>query len=154
VAGYAVTERKVLDSTDIAKVLGAFTTAITVGSGFLYSSYRRLKRDVASDKKENDERATSEAANALQRGAMEMVNASLKQSQAFAERMEKVARDAQSAAHRDRRLRQIAEARLARVQKQAADDREADRREVERLQRRVNDLEALVQNRRSTDDKR
>jgi hypothetical protein len=131
--------------------MGAFTTAMTVGSGFLYSSYRRLKRDAATDKTDADKRATDEAASAMQRRTMELVEAAVQQWQTHAATMQRLADEAETRARRDRRLRIVAEERLARVQKQAASDRESDRREVERLNRRILDLEAQIGNRRKSD---
>jgi hypothetical protein len=140
-----------MDPTDIAKITGSLASALTIGSALLYKSYRKLKTDSASDKRDADERRTDEAASAMQRRTMELVAASVEQWKAVADQMQVLARNAETQAHRDRRLRQVAEARLARVQKQAAEDRASDRREVERLQRRIGDLEAIIGNRRTTD---
>jgi alpha-beta hydrolase superfamily lysophospholipase len=140
-----------MDPTDIAKITGSLASALTIGSALLYKSYRKLKTDSASDKRYADERRTDEAASAMQRRTMELVAASVEQWKAVADQMQVLARNAETQAHRDRRLRQVAEARLARVQKQSAEDRASDRREVERLQRRIADLEAIIGNRRTSD---
>jgi len=140
-----------VDTNTITTALGGFFAALVSGGAITYNWVRRIKRDSFSDAADKEKASTDKAQNDLQRRTMELVQQSVEQWKAHADEMRALAREAQAQARRDRRLRQIAEARLIRVQKQAADDREADRREVERLTRRITELEANIGQRRKDD---